>query len=329
VLDLARVETGRLSLSTEPVALGTLVAETLDTIRPLADVRSITLAGLPSAPLRDVVADRTRLRQVLLNLLSNAVKYNREGGAITVTCVDVADGRVRVRVADTGFGMPQERLGELFEPFSRLGAETTEVEGTGIGLALVKGLMEAMDGEVGIETTSAEGSCFYIELPRADGGAQVHEVADGEASTVDSATPAVDGAARYVVLYVEDNPANLQLVGEILADRADITLITAPHARLGLELAHAHRPDLILLDIHLPGMDGYEALKTLKTWDETRDIPVMALTADAMPREVERGIAAGFEQYITKPIDVPTFIEAVDALLTVGPHTETDSETDA
>ncbi|MBT5711350.1 response regulator, partial [Candidatus Poribacteria bacterium] len=329
VLDLARVETGRLSLSTESVGLGALVAETVETIRPLADDRDITLTGMADRPPRDVVADRTRLRQVLLNLLSNAVKYNREGGTVSVTWADGADGHVRVRVSDTGPGIPTERLDELFEPFSRLGAETTDVEGTGIGLALVKGLMEAMSGSVGIETTSAEGSCFYVDLPAAANapGANAEQPAAG--ADTDAAAPAADGGAEYVVLYVEDNPANLQLVGEILSERSDITLMSAPHARLGLELAHAHRPDLILLDIHLPGMDGYEALETLLTWEETRDIPVLALTADAMPGEVKRGLAAGFARYLTKPIDVPTFIDAIDTFLTPGATADAGSGRDA
>ena len=321
VLDLARVETGRLSLSTEPVGLGALVAETLDTMRPLADDRSVTLTVATDAPRRNVAADRTRLRQVLLNLLSNAIKYNREGGSVSVTWED-DNHRVRLRVADTGVGIPPERLGELFEPFARLGAETTDVEGTGIGLALVKGLMEAMDGAAGIESSSPEGSCFYVDLPVAQetSAYQACGIADGARSTDPATTPVIGDNARYLVLYVEDNPANLQLVSEILAERADVTLISAPDARLGLELAHARRPDLILLDIHLPGMDGYEALKTLKSWEKTREIPVMALTADAMPREVERGIAAGFVRYITKPIDVPTFVEAVDAILATERH---------
>ena len=328
VLDLARVETGRLSLSTESVALHALVAETTETIRPLADDRDIALTGMADARPRDVVADRTRLRQVLLNLLSNAVKYNREGGTVSVTWEDIADSRVRVRVADTGIGIPAERLGELFEPFSRLGAETTEVEGTGIGLALVKGLMEAMDGTVGIETTSSEGSCFYVELPLAASAPIGEQDAPGSDADAEAVTPA-DVSQGYVVLYVEDNPANLQLVGEILSGRPDITLMTAPHARLGLELAHAHRPDLILLDIHLPGMDGYEALKALQAWEETRDIPVLALTADAMPREVERGLAAGFARYVTKPIDVPTFVEAIDAFLAADPQADAAEQSDA
>jgi signal transduction histidine kinase/ActR/RegA family two-component response regulator len=324
VLDLARVETGRLSLSTEPVALHALVQETAETIRPLADDRHIILTGIADCPPREVIADRTRLRQVLLNLLSNAVKYNRESGSVSITWEDVSESRLRLRVADTGQGIPEDRLDELFEPFSRLGAETTEVEGTGVGLALVKGFMDAMGGTVGLETTSAEGSCFYLELPltpRRTAAASVDDVG----AIADAATASDHKAGKYMVLYVEDNPANLQLVGEILAERPDITLMSAPHARLGLELAHAHKPDLILLDIHLPGMDGYEALKTLQSWEATAHIPVLALTADAMPREVARGLAAGFARYLTKPIDVPAFVEAIDAHL--GPAaTEQASE---
>ncbi len=316
VLDLARVETGRLSLSTEPVALQALVQETADTIRPLADDRHISITGMDEGNPRDVLADRTRLRQVLLNLLSNAVKYNRESGSVSITWEDVSDSRLRLRVADTGSGIPSERLDELFEPFSRLGAETTEVEGTGVGLALVKGFMEAMHGAVGLETTSPEGSCFYIDLPLTEQESDTAR-ADADGATERIAT-AEDETASYVVLYVEDNPANLQLVGEILSERPDITLMSAPHARLGLELAHAHKPDLILLDIHLPGMDGYEALRTLQSWDATSSIPVLALTADAMPREVERGLAAGFARYLTKPIDVPAFVEAINAYLGPG-----------
>ena len=176
--------------------------------------------------------------------------------------------------------------------------------------------MEAMHGAVGLETTSPEGSCFYIDLPLTEQESDTAR-ADADGATERIAT-AEDETASYVVLYVEDNPANLQLVGEILSERPDITLMSAPHARLGLELAHAHKPDLILLDIHLPGMDGYEALRTLQSWDATSSIPVLALTADAMPREVERGLAAGFARYLTKPIDVPAFVEAINAYLGPG-----------
>jgi CheY-like chemotaxis protein len=260
-----------------------------------------------------VVADRTRLKQVLLNLLSNAVKYNREGGAVSVEARTSGTGRVRIAVQDTGKGLDARQRALLFQPFNRLGQEAGPEEGTGIGLVVTKRLVELMDGEIGLTSTVDVGSVFWFELA-SGAGMTLHEAAQAGDTRRDpfSSTPA---ERRRTVLYVEDNPANLRLVEEIVALRTDLRLISAAEGGLGVTMAQAHLPDVILMDLNLPGVGGVEALKLLAEDPRTGHIPVIALTASAMPRDVDAGLAMGFFRYLTKPLDVAVFLAALDDAL--------------
>jgi len=314
VLDLAKVESGRIDLSLEPVEVCPVVEECLSLVAGLAARRGVRIShvGLAGAAVR---ADRMRLKQALLNLLSNAVKYNREGGSVQLEVQPEDTGRLRIRVTDTGPGIAAGRLRELFQPFNRLGAESSDIEGTGIGLTITRRIVEMMGGEVGVHSKPGGGSSFWIELPFESGPG----VRPGSASRqgADSGpAPSEPAAARQrTVLYVEDNPSNIRLVAQILGRRRHIQLLTAHTPELGIELARARCPDLILLDIHMPGMDGYQVLRVFQADPSTKTIPVVALTANAMPRDVERGRAAGFADYLTKPLDVPRFVGLVDAML--------------
>ncbi|MGM0554257.1 MAG: response regulator [Pseudomonadota bacterium] len=313
VLDLAKVESGRIELSLEPVEVCPVIQECLSLVATAADKRDIQLGhqGLEGAVVR---ADRTRFKQVLLNLLSNAVKYNREGGRVTLKAQYKGDHWLRIRVIDTGPGIPEDRLAELFQPFNRLDAEGSGIEGTGIGLTITRRIVELMDGTVGVHSEVGVGSTFWIELPlEATGRTLVdHETTapGGEAADRDRAVE-----QRWTVLYIEDNPANLRLVEHLLGRRPQVHLLTAHVPELGIELALARRPDLILLDINLPGMDGYQVLEVFQHEDDLKDTPVVAITANAMPRDVKRGRAAGFREYLTKPIDVEEFFQVVDRYL--------------
>jgi CheY-like chemotaxis protein len=252
-----------------------------------------------------VQADRLRLRQILVNLLSNAAKYNRQHGTITVRGHGTATG-VRLSVTDTGAGMAREKLDRLFQPFERLGAEFGAVEGSGIGLALSKQLAELMGATLGAKSEPGVGSTFWVDLPRADGQAL-------PAVATERAMHGL-GNAPLDVLYVEDNRSNIEVIAAFLAPHAHVRLRTATTGDDGLALASARRPDIILLDIHLPGMDGYQVLQRLRTDPRMQDIPVIALSADAMPHDIQRGLAAGFNRYIAKPVDLKELIVALDAL---------------
>lgn len=312
VLDLARVESGHIELSLEPVESGPIVAECLGLVKTMADNHLISIGtGRVDAAL--VRADRTRLKQALLNLLSNAIKYNRPGGRVTVNAVPGAAGRLRFEVDDTGPGIAAERLEELFQPFNRLDAGNSEIEGTGIGLTITRRLVDLMGGEVGVASELGSGSTFWIELPleslAATARAEEATLAGSEAWSRELAD------RRQTVLYVEDNPANIKLVAQILARRENIRLLTTHASDLGIELARSRRPDLVLLDINMPGMDGYQVLRELRADPGTRTIPVIAVTANAMPRDLERARAAGFDDYLSKPLDLSLFLKAVDAAL--------------
>ena len=307
VLDLSGIEAGRLNLSPERVAVADVVSLAVATMKPVAAKVGVTLVS-DGGSAGDVRADLQRLRQVLLNLLSNAIKYNRPKGRVTINAIASGTARVRISVSDTGIGVAPEHEAQLFEPFQRLGAEHSTVEGVGIGLALSKKLVEAMGGEIGYATTPGEGSTFWVDLPTEAGTA-----------APDAITPvpeaALAKAGGYSVLYVEDNPTNLRLMEHVLRELPGVALFTAPSGTLGIELAVAQRPDIIVLDLNLPGMDGYEVLKRLKTLPETRETPVIALTAAAMPADIGRGLDAGFFHYLTKPLDVPVFLASLDAAL--------------
>ncbi|WP_312512828.1 ATP-binding protein [Massilia sp.] len=325
ILDLAKVESGTITLSMEPVALSDALMECRTMIEPIAATRKVRVL-FPDVDGAVVMADRTRLKQVMLNLLSNAVKYNRDEGAVVVTCEHPTPSRLRLSVQDTGQGLNPEQLAGLFQPFNRLGQEGGAQEGTGIGLVVTKRLVELMGGEIGVTSSPGVGSVFWIELASTaplksalNTGMAVLEAATASLAQAPAAAAGADDQDApqlpHLLLYVEDNPANLRLVEEIVAFRRDLRLISAPDGHLGLQLARAHRPEVILMDLNLPGMSGFEVLKQLRSDPETAAIPVVALTANAMPRDVERGLAAGFYRYLTKPIDIDKFTEAINSIL--------------
>lgn len=309
VLDLAKIESGRIDLSMEGVDLAPLVEDCRHLIQPLADQAGIGLSvELPAECA--VFADRVRLKQVLLNLLSNAVKYNRPGGSVRFAATAGNPGYLRLAVTDTGHGIAPERIGELFQPFNRLGAEASEIEGTGIGLTITRRLADMMGGNLGVDSTPGVGSTFWIELAA---GQTAKVDAGGTANHPGGATAAREREAQ--VLAIDDNPANLKLIAQVMGMREHVHLVSAHTPELGIELALAHRPDLILLDINMPGMDGYQVLEVFRASVELRHIPVVAITANAMPSDIERGKAAGFAGYLTKPLDIPYLLDLADRLL--------------
>ena len=315
VLDLAKIESGRIDLSLESVDLLDLLHEAWQMIQPLATAQQLALEMDVSADMA-VRADRFRLKQVLLNLLSNAVKYNRKAGSIRITARPAEADRLRIAVADTGMGIPAGRMAELFQPFNRLDAEYSNVEGTGIGLTITRQLVELMGGTVGVDSEVGAGSSFWIELPSET--AERHRAAAASASP-DDARLAHPQAHEHLILCIDDNPANLKLVAQMLGLRRHVRLLTAHTPELGIELALAHRPELLLLDINMPGMDGFQVLKVFKASARLKDIPVVAITANAMPSDIERGRSAGFADYLTKPVDVQRFLHAIESCLARQP----------
>lgn len=315
VLDLAKVESGQIDLSLEPVEIWPVVEDCLHLMSTLADKYAVQLdhIGLKGVAVR---ADRTRLRQVLLNLLANAIKYNRRGGSVKVEVqIEKAD-RLRILVTDTGPGISPNRLQELFQPFNRLDADNSEVEGTGIGLTITRRIVEMMGGAVNVRSEVGVGSTFWIELPLE--AAPTADYKDSSSATRQSSPAQSAMESQHLILYIEDNPSNLKLVAQILGHHKHIHLLTAHTPELGIELALARQPALILLDINMPGMDGYQVLEIFKSDALLKNIPVVAVTANAMPRDIERGQAAGFTDYLTKPLDVPGFHTLIDRLLGAG-----------
>jgi PAS domain S-box-containing protein len=312
ILDLAMIESGRLSLSLEPVLLADVMLECRAMIEPQAQRRGIKMTFAQFDIPHFVTADRTRLKQVFINLLSNAIKYNREEGRVEVKYTATSPERIRVSVVDTGVGLPPEKLAQLFQSFNRLGQEASSEEGTGIGLVVSKRLVELMGGMIGAESIVGIGSVFWIELM----STEAPQISVGRAEPTVVAQPQVPTGERlYTVLYVEDSPANLALVEQLIARRPDMRLLTAVNGTLGIELARASQPDLILMDIHLPGITGIEALKILREDPTTAHIPVVALSANAMPANVKKGLEAGFFRYLTKPVKVTEFMETLNAAL--------------
>ena len=319
VLDLSGIDSGGMALSSEPVALQSVLGECIRLLGPLAANAHIKLAVQPDAALRQYVqADRQRLKQVLLNLLSNAIKYNRIGGSVTVCTASVDDAlspALRLSITDTGAGLHPEQLARLFHPFDRLGAEQTRVQGTGLGLTLAKRMIEHMGGKLDVDSVVDVGSTFWIELPLAEAPADVEEQIAPE---VIVAAP-IASAERRLLLYIEDNPANIRLITRILARRPAMDLLCAETAAQGLALAREHRPDLILLDLHLPDSHGGEVLNELRRDAHTTDIPVIMLTADAQPKTREQLLAAGARAFVTKPLEVPALLRVIDDLLAAAP----------
>jgi PAS domain S-box-containing protein len=311
ILDLSRIEAGGVSISMEPVGLADVLDEARRILEPLA-VRS--QIGLGIAPFSDalvVSADRTRFVQILMNLGSNAIKYNRPGGTVSFIVSEPSASVVRVTVRDTGIGIPAEKQDKLFQPFQRAGQETGPIEGTGIGLVITKKLAELMHGDIGFESTPGEGSAFWVELPVHQSGANSSSKVAGDRA-VDAR---LNAGGRRVVLYVEDNPANVTFMKDLLGSFDGIDLLTAPTAEMGVELARSRRPAVVIMDINLPGMSGVDALRVLRAGEETKAIPVIALTAAASERDKHRGLQAGFLRYLTKPVKVDELLSALETIL--------------
>ena len=315
ILDLAQIEAGKVELSIEDISPNSILEECLPLVSAMAEKSGINISiqNLSETTPR-VRADYIRLKQVLLNLMSNAIKYNRDNGEVIVSSLEADNGNLRISVRDTGEGIPEDKQSELFKPFSRLGAENTEIEGTGIGLVVCNDLIKIMDGTIGMESTLGEGSTFWFELPMATSTRDSSEkalVMDASALQTKGALPSLKGT----LLYVEDNPENLKLMELIVSYIEGLTMISARTGELGIELARSKKPDIIILDINLPGMNGIEVLKKLSRYKNTKNIPTLALSAAATKSDIKKGIDAGFKRYLTKPVQVSEFVDALKEAL--------------
>jgi len=310
ILDLALIESGKLSLSMEPMSLSEAMQECAAMVEPQARKRGISVTFPRFDKPCFILADRTRVKQIVVNLLSNAIKYNTAGGSVMIGCIPTSPRRVRLSFTDSGVGLAPDKLAQLFQPFNRLGQEGSAEEGTGIGLVVCKRLVELMGGAIGVESTVGAGSVFWIDLNVTAEPPAVAPVPRATAPQLDAA-----GGRARTLLYVEDNPANLMLVEDLIARRPDIRLVSARDGISGIEMAQAEKPDVILMDINLPGISGIEALRVLVTDRATAHIPVIALSANAMPRDIEKGLEAGFFRYLTKPIKVNEFMDTLDIAL--------------
>ncbi|RYF43548.1 MAG: response regulator, partial [Cytophagaceae bacterium] len=322
VLDIARVEAGHIDLSLEPVDIHEVLAEICALVRPLAQERGILVQESAKPVGRSyIMADLQRLKQVLLNLFSNAIKYNREGGHVEIHVIVEAENWVSIAVKDTGPGISPEDLPKLFMPFERLGAGASAIEGTGLGLVLSQRLVIAMGGTLEVESVIEQGTTFTLKLPQSPSPA---EQATNVPDDVHLVPLSGNNEHLYSVLCIEDNPSNLRLVESILESRPEITLLCAIQGSIGLDIARQHEPDLILLDLDLPDIKGNEVLARLQQSAITRDIPVVIVSADATPGQIERLLSAGAKAYLTKPLDVELFLKTVTQYLVApqsqGPH---------
>ena len=327
ILDLAQVESGKTTLSLEPVSLVEVMNECRTMVEPQVSQRGIDLQFLPLEWAHFVEADRTRVKQVLINLLSNAIKYNKWGGTVTLACTLVAPNSIRISVRDTGGGLTQEQLAQLFQPFNRLGKEFGPEEGTGIGLVVTKRLVELMGGTIGVDSAVGVGSVFWIDFQLATAPPSACQYAE---PPTQARLQMPEGTPLRTLLYVEDNPANLNLVEQLVARRADLRMSSAADGHLGIEFARAQQPDVILMDINLPGINGIDAMKILRADPLTAHIPIIALSANALPRDIANALATGFFGYLTKPIKLDEFMDHVDLALKssatgLGPATAKES----
>ncbi|HEX7671213.1 MAG TPA: ATP-binding protein [Polyangiaceae bacterium] len=313
ILDLSRIEMGGVPMSMEPVSVSELLAEVTRTLEAAAAHAGVSIE---SAPLRDaplVRVDRTRFAQILLNFGSNAIKYNRPNGSVVLR-VSVSDGAcVRVTFTDTGFGIPLDKQGQLFQPFQRAGQETGSIEGTGIGLTISKHLAELMHGSVGFQSVPGQGSEFWVDMP-----IHVEQQPSSPSSPEKESRAGLGHDRRGRVLYIEDNPASVRFMRDLLDVFEGIDLVTAPTAEMGVKLARANPPNVVIMDINLPGISGFEALRLLRGSPETEHVPVVALTAAASEHERKRGELFGFHRYLTKPVDVAELQATLEALLPAG-----------
>ncbi|MDP1634071.1 MAG: ATP-binding protein, partial [Gallionellaceae bacterium] len=305
-------ESGKLTLTPEPVSLTDVMNECQAMIDSQAQKHHTRLHFQPFDISWYAYADRTRVKQVLVNLLSNAIKYNCLNGTVDVVCSAVSPDCIRITIRDSGVGLSEQKLAQLFQPFNRLGQESGVEEGTGMGLVVAKQLVELMGGRIGVASTVGKGSEFWVELLRCDSP----QPAGGDAQLPEEDVPTVqEDAKQGTLLCVEDNVANMMLVEHIIEAYTDVNMLSAPYGRLGIELARSHLPDVILMDINLPDISGFEALTILRDDPATRHIPVIALSANAMQHDIERGLDAGFFRYLTKPIKINEFINALDEAL--------------
>ncbi|RUR33747.1 GAF domain-containing protein [Vreelandella nanhaiensis] len=314
ILDLARIEAGQMALSIEPLRLENVLDDACQTLEANMEAAGIELVRTPSSTPWHVAADYTRTKQVLLNLLSNAIKYNSPKGKIII-CAEQQGSEIRINITDTGFGIAPERHHELFEPFNRLDAEYGAVEGTGIGLAITRQLIERMNGQIGVDSKPGQGATFWFTLPMAD----MEEVSNARHGS-DSVSFDFDNQRVFNLLYIEDNPANQRLMEDIIEDIDELRLLIAPSAETGLEMMRHSVPDAILMDIHLPGMNGFQALDIIQKDAQLRGIYIIALSANAMERDIKHGLAAGFDAYLTKPLDIDRLTATLTKFINLAPR---------
>jgi PAS domain S-box-containing protein len=315
VLDLSRIEAGRVMVSPEPVNVREVVEVVITTLEPMASRAGIAIqrAALPEVP--RVVADRTRLAQILMNFGSNAIKYGKQGGHVRFAIAEPDPTTVRITVIDDGIGIPADKRDKVFEPFQRAGQETGPIEGTGIGLTITRRLAEMMKGRVGFTSEVDRGSAFWVDMP-------IHRrvTADILRTKPEIGTsPLATGDTRHKVIYIEDNPSNIAFMRDLVEDLPAVELLTAPTAEIGLELIRSHRPQVVIMDINLPGMSGFDAVQRLREWPETQSIPVIGLSAAALIKDTTRAKDAGFYRYLTKPVKVAELTRTLEELLLETP----------
>ncbi len=317
ILDLSKIESGHVAFSMDKFSLNDLLNDCLSLVSNQINKRNITVVNKISSHKKDVtvIADYIRLKQVIINLLTNAIKYNHEFGRITLSREVVKSNRIRISVTDTGSGLSEKQQQKLFVPFERVGAEKSNIQGTGIGLVITKRLIELMNGSIGVRSKPDIGSTFWIEIGTAKNNENViaHEKLKNDFNTREIIYR--ESSSNKLILYIEDNIANLRLIEQIIKKQSPYRLLSASNALVGIALAEKHAPDLILMDINLPDMDGYQAMKKLQSNEATKNIPVIAVSAKALSSDLEQSKASGFKEYITKPLDIDKFLMSINTLL--------------